>query len=120
VNVMSCGMAMELLWNIVDNAFKHGGSEVVIRATEPNGKTVILEIEDNGGGLPRNVIEFMNTPDVLRSPVAPGLGLGVILIRGLAVLCGVQLAVSDRKEDSNVIGTRFELMFNGAQSTATT
>lgn len=114
LNVLSCGMAIELLWNIMDNAFKHGSSEVLVRATQVNGTTIALEIEDDGSGLPQHVKDFMNAPDSLKRPVPPGLGLGVILIRGLALLCGVHLTVSDRVEDSEVIGTRFQLDFKAA------
>ena len=115
--VLSCGMVRELLWNILDNAFKHGSSNVVIRTAEKNGMTVSLEIEDDGKGLPEEVMAFMNTPDALKRPVAPGLGLGIVLIRGLALLCGVHLETSHCRSSSGVTGTCYHLTFDRPPTT---
>ncbi len=112
VTVTSCGLLRELLWNIFDNAFKHGSSRVVVRTMSEAGHVRDLTIEDDGGGLPPDVKEFMNRPDSLKRPVAPGLGLGVILIRGLAMLCGVHLEVTDCITGSTVTGTCFHLVFD--------
>jgi signal transduction histidine kinase len=96
----------EILWNIFDNAFKHGSKELRVReiSTKHNA---ILEISDRSGGLSEEIKEFLNSPDSLSKPIAPGFGLGIILIRGFSIICGIDLQVEDIIEDSIILGTRF-------------
>jgi K+-sensing histidine kinase KdpD len=104
----------ELLWNIFDNAFKHGSPSLSVQGTilETNG--VDLEIRDRGSGLPAKIKNFLNLPDAISKESRPMVGLGVVLIRGIAALCGISLHVSDNVEDMSVQGTTFHLKFNGA------
>ncbi|MHA2026906.1 MAG: sensor histidine kinase [Candidatus Thorarchaeota archaeon] len=105
----------ELLWNILDNAFKHGSPSVSIRGKVFDASYVELEISDRGSGLPENLKEFLNSPDALSKPDMPMVGLGVLLIRGIASLCGIQLLVSDNVDDISVTGTTYNLRFNGSK-----
>ncbi|MHA2383923.1 MAG: ATP-binding protein [Candidatus Thorarchaeota archaeon] len=108
-------MIDELLWNILDNAFKHGSPSVSIRGKVFDASYVELEISDRGSGLPENLKEFLNSPDALSKPDMPMVGLGVLLIRGIASLCGIQLLVSDNVDDISVTGTTYNLRFNGSK-----
>ncbi|MHA1768727.1 MAG: sensor histidine kinase [Candidatus Thorarchaeota archaeon] len=109
----TCGLITELMWNIIDNAFKHGSKSVRVSEEFENGVIRALIIEDDGGGLPDTVRDFLNSPSGLKEPVAPGLGLGLLLIRGLSQLCGVSLTTTDSIDDGGVRGTIFRLGFNG-------
>jgi signal transduction histidine kinase len=108
--IRSCPLLKEILWNIFDNAFKHGSIELVVREVSTRSN-VVLEISDRSGGLSEEIKEFLNSPDSLSKPVAPGFGLGIVLIRGLSIICGINLQVEDIIEDSRVIGTQFTLLF---------
>jgi K+-sensing histidine kinase KdpD len=102
----------ELLWNIFDNAFKHGSPSLSIRAKVHETNGVELEISDRGNGLSENIKTFLNSSDSISKPDRPIVGLGVILIRGIASLCNIHLVVSDNTDDISVIGTTYYLKFN--------
>jgi signal transduction histidine kinase len=103
----------ELLWNIFDNAFKHGSPSLSVQAKTSDSNGIELEISDRGSGLPEKIKTFLNSTDSLSKPDRPLVGLGVLLIRGIASLCAIQLAVSDNIDDISVIGTTYSLKFNG-------
>ncbi len=105
----------ELVWNIFDNAFKHGSPSILVRGENSAGNDVELEISDRGCGLPDNIKTFLNSTNAISNPDRPLVGLGVLLIRGIASLCGILLVVSDNIEDISVAGTTYNLRFNGAK-----
>lgn len=105
----------ELLWNIFDNAFKHGSPSLSVQGKHTDGNGTELEISDRGSGLPENIKTFLNSTSALSKPDRPLVGLGVLLIRGIASLCGIRLIVSDNVEDMSVTGTMYKLRFNGAK-----
>lgn len=105
----------ELLWNIFDNAFKHGSPSLSVRVSNPDTDGIELEICDRGSGLSEKIKTFLNSPNSISQPEQPVVGLGVLLIRGIASLLGIQLDVSDNIEDISVPGTMYRLRFNGNQ-----
>jgi len=109
VFVLTNRIIRELFWNIVDNSFKHKGQSVHIQDMSHTGKIVTLEIRDDAGGLPNDVLDFLNDADSLSSSSAPGMGLGVILIKGLSLLCSGQLTAETIFRDDTSIGTVFRL-----------
>ena len=102
----------ELLWNIFDNAFKHGSPYLSVVGKPSNSNGIELRISDRGSGLPENIKSFLNSPDSISRQNRPLVGHGVILIRGIASLCGISLHVSDNIEDLSVTGTTYYLRFN--------
>jgi signal transduction histidine kinase len=109
--IHSNSLINELFWNIIDNAFKHGSKQVQVGATITGNDMVHLTVSDNAGGLRNDVHDFLNEPDSLSSPSAPGMGLGVILIKGLSVLCGARLRVENTVVNGQPVGTVFLLEF---------
>lgn len=108
--VQSNLLLKELLWNIVDNAFSYGGSHVIIEVEKlPRGSCKLLIIDD-AGGLPTQYKEFLNYSESIFEPKPPGTSLGIVLIRGLAPLCGVRLNVADDIVESRTKGTVFSLL----------
>jgi K+-sensing histidine kinase KdpD len=105
----------ELVWNIFDNAFKHGSPSLSVRGENSDANGVELEISDRGTGLPEKIKTFLNSTTALSNPDKPLVGLGVLLIRGIASLCGILLVVSDNLEDISVAGTTYNLRFNGTK-----
>ena len=109
--ISSCRLINEVLWNIFDNAFKHGSEVLLVNETLISNPHVILEISDCGGGLSDDIKDFLNNPNSLSENVAPGMGLGIILIQGLANMCGFQLHVEDVLDESKIVGTKYILRF---------
>ncbi len=114
VVIQNSRLVDELLWNIFDNAFKHGSPSILVRGANFNGNGVELEISDRGNGLPDNIKTFLNSTDALSKPDQLLVGLGVLLIRGISSLCGIHLVVSDNVDDMSVTGTTYNLRFNGS------
>jgi hypothetical protein len=111
-SVMTSTLVKEILWNIIDNIFKHEGTLVLVNETRTTNK-VVLEIIDDAGGIPLDIQEFLNATDVLSGPAAPGMGLGIILIRGLAKLSNIGLRVEKTQlQERN--GTIYHLEFERA------
>jgi len=116
--IHSCAIVKELFWNIFDNAFKHGTENLTVRAFRNSKEDVIVEIQDRAGGIPIQIQEFLNNPDALSNLPAPGIGLGIILIRGLALLCNIPMNIQDVVEDEQVVGSLFLLHFKPQKGVA--
>jgi len=108
--IRSCPLLKEILWNIFDNAFKHGSKELYVRDVSTRSDA-ILEISDRSGGLSKEIKDFLNSRDSLSETAAPGFGLGIILIHELSTMCDLDFQVEDILEGSTVIGTKFTLCF---------
>jgi signal transduction histidine kinase len=106
-----CPLAKELLWNIFDNAFKHNSNMLLVSESNSRNPHVMLQISDRGGGLPEDIKDYLNNPYSLSGNVPRGMGLGIVLIHGLATMCRSSLRVKDYVENSNVVGTTFSLKF---------
>lgn len=110
-----CPLAKELLWNIFDNAFKHESDILIVNETHVGGPRIDLGINDRGGGLPDTIKDYLNNPNALTEQVPSGMGLGVVLIQGLATMCRSNLHVQDLVENSKVVGTTYTLTFRVSQ-----
>lgn len=111
--VRSSRLIDELLWNIFDNAFKHGSSSLTIQGNLSEKEEVELKISDRGGGMPGNIKAFLNSTDAIFKENRPLVGTGALLIRGIASLCEISLHVTDNVDDISVTGTTYRLRFNG-------
>jgi signal transduction histidine kinase len=110
-----CPLAKELLWNIFDNAFKHESDVLFVKETFVGNAKIVLEISDRGGGLTDTIKDYLNNPNSLSEQVPSGLGLGVVLIQGLATMCRANIHVQDNVEDFKVVGTTYILNFRASQ-----
>ncbi|MFW9816529.1 MAG: ATP-binding protein [Candidatus Thorarchaeota archaeon] len=102
----------ELLWNIFDNAFKHGSPSISVKCREAPSNGIELVISDRGDGLPEGIKNFLNSQNGLSRSDRPLVGLGVLLIKGITSLCGIPFVVSDNVEDLSVTGTSYHLRLN--------
>ncbi len=99
----------ELVWNLLDNSFKYGASSVEISVDASKNGHVSIIINDNAGGLPQLVQDYLNSDGSTVQDIVPGDGLGIAIVKGLTILCGVKLHVSDRLLDSEIVGSSFHL-----------
>lgn len=109
--VLACRLSSELLWNIFDNAFKHGSERILVKEIVNGNPYVTLEISDWGGGLSEEIKHFLNHSDSISEQVAPGVGLGIVIIHSLAQMCKAKIHVKDICEESKVIGTQYSLHY---------
>lgn len=75
-------VAMErLVGNLIENAARHGGGEVLIR-TRAQDREVVLSVLDRGPGIPPGDVERLLQPftrlDVARGTPGAGLGLAIV------------------------------------------
>ncbi len=100
----------QALANLVENALTHGGPGVACSIRLGGGDTVVLEVSDNGPGIPAGerarVLERFYRLD--RSRNTPGTGLGLALVAAVAKLHGAALSLDDA-----VPGLRVTLAFPG-------
>jgi signal transduction histidine kinase len=82
--------------NLVQNAIKYSkqGGTIWVRSRE-TAKHVVLEVEDECGGLPKGKSEALFQPFTQKSPDRTGLGLGLTISRQAVALNGGTLAVRD-------------------------
>ena len=88
-------LLFEALSNLIDNALKHGQSDVEV-SVEPNGAAGIrLRVRDHGAGIPSDERKhvFQRFYRLERSRTTPGNGLGLSLVQAVAQLHGAEVAL---------------------------
>ena len=84
-------LAAELLRNLVDNAVAYAGHGAVVTVrVRPDGDGVLLEVEDNGPGLPAEKLAELSVGALPQrmAPQAGGSGLGLAIVAEIAGLFG--------------------------------
>jgi two-component system osmolarity sensor histidine kinase EnvZ len=70
-----------LLTNLIENALRHGGTDIDVTSTVENGN-VVIEVLDRGPGIPTEAAERMLQPftrlDTARGGSGTGLGLAIV------------------------------------------
>ena len=78
-NIQAYGSELNQVWtNIIDNAIDamNGQGEIIIK-THQDGEWVIVELEDNGPGIPEDIQEEIFSPFFTTKAVGKGTGLGL-------------------------------------------
>jgi len=86
------------VWNLVDNALKHGGGgEIGLAARFEAPSTLVLEVADRGPGIPAREREAVFAPFARAgrgaNGAAPGTGLGLAIVRQIATAHGGSVQV---------------------------
>jgi two-component system sensor histidine kinase TctE len=109
----------EMVRNLVDNAINYTPSSLekpgVITArvlTDPFGRTLVLQVEDSGPGVPENERELIFQPfyRALGTEV-DGSGLGLPIVREIAQQHAASVSLEDTKPGHTPPGARFVLRF---------
>ena len=103
-------LVRELIRNLVDNAVQYtpGGGTVTVRLLpDPYGKVVVLQVEDNGPGIPEAERELVFQPfyRALGTEV-DGSGLGLAIVREIAERQGGAVEIEPTHPRSPSPGTR--------------
>lgn len=91
-----------------------GGARVVLR-TRQEGDTVVIEVEDNGPGIPADARSRIWDPFWTTKNEGEGTGLGLAVVHGIVVDHGGTIAL----EDPATVGARFVIHLPAAAETAT-
>ena len=93
-------LAMQrLVDNLVGNAARHAGGEVLLRTLHP-GRQVILAVLDRGPGIPAGMAERLKQPFTRRDEArsgSSGAGLGLAIVNRVALLHGGRLELLARE-----------------------
>jgi signal transduction histidine kinase len=90
----------QMLVNLVENALRHGGPEIVIEVTADGGPDggVCLTVTDSGTGVPESERErlFDRFYRLEASRSTPGSGLGLALVAAVATFHGAKVELRNR------------------------
>ena len=86
------GDAFELLGNLLDNACKHGGHRIRISAHRDTA-SFVLQVEDDGKGVPEAERDRILQRGVRRDEQAPGQGIGLAVVVDIVAAYGGELTI---------------------------
>ncbi len=104
-------LLVQLLDNLIDNAFKYGGGAVEVEAGSQDGR-VVIAVRDRGPGVPaewrsRIFEAFQRAPAAAGNEAARrGAGVGLTVCRAIAIAHGGELVLRERAGG----GASFELV----------
>jgi two-component system, OmpR family, sensor histidine kinase TctE len=109
----------ELIRNLVDNAInyvpstpEHPGIITLRVIADPVAQVLLLQVEDNGPGIPAAERELVLEPFYRRlGQEADGSGLGLAIVAEIAKRHGAQLSLDAAQPASSMPGVRFTLRF---------
>ncbi len=97
------------LVNLLTNAYRHGGPTVDVRAWR-DGADVVVAVEDDGDGVPRELLSGLFEP-FTRHGAGSGAGLGLAITRALVEQAGGSVAYQGATDQ----GARFVLRLEHAR-----
>lgn len=101
------GDLMELMGNLVDNAFKWCGHSIQISAsTQENW--VVIQVKDDGPGIPPDEIASILERGVRADQSTPGHGIGLAVVRDIIQVYGGELAIENNAMGGACITLRFK------------
>jgi len=94
---------MEMLGNLLENAYKYGRSRVRVSATR--GVRTRILVEDDGSGIPRDMRDELGARGARLDEAVDGHGIGLAVVMDLAGSYGGEVAI----EDSDLGGAKLVL-----------
>jgi len=88
------GGLAQVIATLLDNALMHGAGTVTIRSSQ-SARSVVIEVEDEGGGVPAELVSRIFERSVSGRP--EGTGLGLSLARTMAAADGGRVILARRK-----------------------
>jgi signal transduction histidine kinase len=88
------GGLAQILATLLDNALMHGAGTVTIRRSQ-NAKSVVIEVEDEGRGVPQELVSRIFERTVSTRP--EGTGLGLYLARTMAAADGGRVVLARQR-----------------------
>jgi len=97
----------EVLANLIDNACKYGKKSISIAINSTNN-ILIIEVHDDGSGIPKDQRESILTRGVRLDSMEVGQGMGLALVKEILQAYQAHLHIAD----SSLGGTCFTIQFN--------
>ena len=88
---MDEGDCLEVVGNLLDNAFKFGNRKIVIESLESAGKSMTLLIEDDGEGLSAAEIEQILNRGTRLDQATEGQGIGLAVVADIVQSYNIEL-----------------------------
>ena len=98
-----------MLGNLLDNGCKWARSRVVISSSTDDAM-IVIDVEDDGSGLPAEIRDRVLQRGVKADEAAPGSGLGLAIVRDLADVYEGSIAL----DESPLGGLRARLRLRSA------
>jgi len=99
-------IARRMIQNLVSNAIRHAENGQVLLGVRRRGRSASIEVHDTGRGISKEdqekIFREFTRLDVQHTESAPGLGLGLAIVRRMASILGVQVEVSSKLEMGSV------------------
>lgn len=97
---------MECLGNLMDNACKYGASRVRVNASQA-GDQLVVDVEDDGPGIPQHLRDVILARGVRADSVSPGQGIGLAVAADIAASYNGSLVIRDSELGGAGISVRF-------------
>ncbi len=88
---MDEGDCLEVVGNLLDNAFKYGNNRIVIEGLESDDKSMTLVIEDDGEGLATTEIEQILNRGTRLDQATEGQGIGLAVVADIVESYNIEL-----------------------------
>ena len=88
---MDEGDCLEVVGNLLDNAFKYGNKRIVIESLESEDKSMTLAIEDDGEGLTAAEIEQILNRGTRLDQATEGQGIGLAVVADIVESYNIEL-----------------------------
>jgi signal transduction histidine kinase len=100
---------LNLVLNAVDATREAKGTRVTVRATKREETTVVIEVEDDGAGIPPDLRARVFEPFFTTKPAGEGTGLGLAICAVIVEQVGGTIAAVDRPDGAKGACVRVEL-----------
>ena len=100
------GDLMELLGNLLDNAFKWASSKIVISASKQADKKLLFRIGDDGPGIATDQVERLQQRGIRADQNSTGHGIGLSIVRNIVDAYDGELSIAK----SALGGTEFSII----------
>ena len=103
-------MLQQVLFNLIVNASQatDDGGEISV-SSRCVGKEVIIEVADNGCGIPQSELDKVFEPFFTTKPVGVGTGLGLSMVRNIVDKFSGRIIVESENQKGTKISLHFEL-----------
>jgi PAS domain S-box-containing protein len=103
---------INIFMNAIDSMDTKGELKIKtdVKGIESDGKMLVVEIEDNGPGIPNNILNKIYDPFFTTKREKGGSGLGLYIVKNIMDMHKAALKIENRK---NSRGTKVTLTFRG-------
>jgi two-component system sensor histidine kinase PhoQ len=92
---MDEGDCLEVVGNLLDNAFKYGSKRISIEVTAGEDRSMMLAIEDDGDGLAADEIQQILNRGTRLDEATEGQGIGLAVVADIVESYNIELGFSD-------------------------